>query len=295
MIQSFDGLKPVKASTKTEQKIKAVQNELAFNPTHLNIYVNELQVARGKIWIEYGYQKPVSYFDVDHIRMNEINASIKQVKFIEDTITANVESLQVKERSGFVIKKLITKFRFTPKIMEFDSLLLRTNNSTIGNYYAMVYDNFGNDFQNYISKVVMKSHLVYANVATDDIAYFAPELKNINQKINLSSYYLGTVEDFKATDLSAKYNNSFVKGSFSMKGIPDMRKTQIAFNNVNALTNYNDLRKWIPSLNEVKKFPFEALGDFRFKGDFKGTLYDFVTNGAISTKLGLAETEIRLK
>lgn len=295
LIQSFDGLKPVKASTKKEQKIKAVQNELAFNPTHLNIYVNELQVARGKIWIEYGYQKPVSYFDVDHIRMNEINASIKQVKFIEDTITANVESLQVKERSGFVIKKLITKFRFTPKIMEFDSLLLRTNNSTIGNYYAMVYDNFGNDFQNYISKVVMKSHLVYANVATDDIAYFAPELKNINQKINLSSYFLGTVEDFKATDLSAKYKNSFVKGSFSMKGIPDMRKTQIAFNNVNALTNYNDLRKWIPSLNEVKEFPFEALGDFRFKGDFKGTLYDFVTKGAISTKLGLAETQIRLK
>jgi hypothetical protein len=69
----------------------------------------------------------------------------------------------------------------------------------------------------------------------------------------------------------------------------------IAFKNVSALTNYSDLRKWIPSLNEVKGFPFEALGDFRFKGDFKGTVYDFVTNGAISTKLGLAETQIRLK
>ena len=295
LIKSYDGLKPIKGIIKNERKNKPSPNELYFNPTHLNIYVNELQVTRGKIWIEYGDIKPVSYFDVDHIRMNEINASIKQVKFIEDTITAKVESLQVKERSGFVIKKLITKFRFTPKIMEFDSLLLKTNNSTIGNYYAMLYENFGNDFQNYISKVIMKSHLANANVATDDIAYFAPELKNINQKINISSNFIGTVEDFKANDLSAKYNNSFVKGSFSMKGIPDMRQTQIAFKNVSALTNYSDLRKWIPSLNEVKGFPFEALGDFRFKGDFKGTLYDFVTNGAISTKLGLAETQIRLK
>ena len=295
LIQSFKGLKPVEVTNKNNSKIKAAINELAFNPTHLNIFVNELQVTRGKFWIEYGDKKPVSYFDVDHIRMNEINASIKQVKFSEDTITAKVESLQVKERSGFVIKKLITKFRFTPKIMEFDSLLLKTNNSTIGNYYAMVYENFGNDFQNYISKVVMKSHLANANVATDDIAYFAPELKNINQKINISSNFIGTVEDFKANDLTAKYNNSFVKGSFSMRGIPDMRQTQIAFKNVSALTNYSDLRKWIPSLNEVKGFPFEALGDFRFKGDFKGTVYDFVTNGAISTKLGLAETQIRLK
>ena len=34
----------------------------------------------------------------------------------------------------------------------------------------------------------------------DDIAYFAPALKNINQKINTSFNFIGTVDDFKATN-----------------------------------------------------------------------------------------------
>ncbi len=293
LIQSFKGNKPI---TKNNTLFKKSTNStLEFNPTHLNIHVNELQVSNGKMWIENGYTLPTSYFDGDHIRMQEINTSIYNIHFEQDTITANVKSLKVKERSGFEIKKLVTAFKFTPKIMEFDKLLLKTNNSTIGSYYAMQYKQFSNDFQNYITNVTMKSHLENANVATDDIAYFAPALKDLNQKVNISCHFIGTVDNFNANDLTAGYNNSFVSGSFSMKGIPNMRNTQIAFSGVNAKTNYSDLSRWIVSLKEVKDFPFDALGDLKFKGDFNGTVYDFIAKGAVGTKLGLAETQIRLK
>ena len=305
LIQSFKGLKPLNDSkdkvvndkeAKGKEATDKLQNgDLELNPTHLNIHVNELLVSNGKMWIEYGYKRPVNYFDGEHIRMHDINANIKNVVFKGDTITAKVNSLQVKERSGFEIKKLTTSFKLTPKIMEFDSLLLKTNNSVIGSYYAMQYNHFGKDFSNYINNVVMKSHLVNASVATDDIAYFAPEMKDLNQKVNISSHFLGTVANFSASDLTGRYNNSFVAGNFSMNGIPDMRNTKIEFKSVNAKTNYGDLRSWIKSLDEVKEFPFEALGDLYFKGDFDGTLYDFITKGTISTKMGLAETQIRLK
>jgi len=296
LIQSFAGLKPlIKIKTQNQNHKKPQKNDLELNPSHLEILVSELLVTKGNMWIEYGYKKPLNYFDGDHIRMHDINAVIHKVQFKEDTITAMVNALQVKERSGFEIKKLTTAFKLTPKIMEFDSLLLKTNKSVIGSYYAMEYDQLGLDFSNYISKVVMKATLNNASVASDDIAYFAPALKDLNQKINISCHYIGTVDNFSAQDLSAKYNNSFVSGNFSMKGIPDMRNTQIVFKGVNAKTNYPDLTKWIRNLNEMKDFPFEALGDLYFKGEFNGTLYDFITKGTISTKMGLAETQIRLK
>jgi hypothetical protein len=295
LIQSFKGLQPLALSIVNKKKSKNQNGDLELNPSHLNIQVNELLVFNGSMWIENGYKNPLSYFDGEHIRMHDINANIKNVVLKEDTITAKVNALQVKERSGFEIKKLTTAFKLTPKIMEFDALLLKTNNSILGPYYAMQYDHFGFDFSSYINKVVMKSHLVNASVATDDIAYFAPELKDLHQKINISCHFLGTVANFNASDLTGKYNNSFVDGNFSMKGIPDMLNTQIEFKNVNAKTNYSDLRSWIKSLNEVKEFPFASLGDLYFKGDFDGTLYDFITKGTISTKLGVAETQIRLK
>jgi hypothetical protein len=295
LIQSFKALKPTVSRAAKVSKPTDSKNVMQFNPTHLAITVNEIQVIKGRMLIEYGFNKPYSYFDGEHIRMHDINAKINKVSLIEDTIKANVKSLQVKERSGFEIKKLSTVFKLTPKIMEFDKLNLKTNNSVIGPYFAMQFENFTEDFKNYNHKVVMKSHLVNASVATDDIAYFAPELSNLNQRANITCHFTGTVDHFETKDLAAQYNNSFLTGNFSMKGIPDMRNTQIAFTGVNAKTNYKDLSNWIIDLKDIKDFPFDALGELRFKGEFNGTLYDFVTKGAISTKMGLAETEIRLK
>ena len=273
---------------------KRKKGELYFNNDHIALFVNEIQVTNGKMWIENGYNKPSSYFDSEHIRMKEINASVYNVSYVEDTIKARV-SLSVKEQSGFEIKKLTTKFRMTPTIMEFGNFLLKTNNSIIGNYYAMQYHDMGFDFPEYIKNVTMKAHLVNAKVATDDIAYFAPSLQFLHQKITTNFHFLGTVAQFETKDFSAQYNKSSVKGSFSMTGIPDMRNTQINFTNITANSNYNDLSNWIPSLQTNTELNVNALGEMNFKGEFKGTLYDFITNGLVNTKLGLATTQIRLK
>jgi hypothetical protein len=74
-----------------------------------------------------------------------------------------------------------------------------------------------------------------------------------------------------------------------------MRNTQINFIGVNARTNYKDLSNWIPNLNSVKDLPFDALGQLRFNGEFRGTLYDFNTKGTIGTDLGMADAALRLK
>lgn len=291
LIQNKNGLNPVKTYAKA---IKRKKGELYFNGSHLQIFANEIQVINGKMWIENGFNQPTSYFDGEHIRMKEINASIRRASFIEDTIRAIV-SLRVKERSGFEIKKLSTQFRMTPEIMEFNQFLLKTNNSSIGSYYAMQYKDIAYDFPSYIDKVVMKAHLTNASVAFDDIAYFAPALKNIHQKVNTSFHFLGTVANFETKDFKAFYNNSTLSGKFSMVGIPDMRNTQVKFTNVIANSNYTDISNWIPSLKTTTGFNVNSLGAMNFKGEFNGSLYDFVTKGQINTQLGLANTEVRLK
>jgi hypothetical protein len=291
LIQNKEGLNPIKTVTKN---VKRKKGELYFNNSHLQIFANEIKVINGKMWIENGFSQPISNFDVDHIRMKDINANIRKVSFIEDTIKATV-SLRVKEQSGFEIKKLSTQFRMTPEIMEFNKLLLKTNNSSIGSYYAMQYKDLANDFPSYIDKVTMKAHLVNANVAFDDIAYFAPSLQNIHQKVNTSFHFLGTVANFETKDFTASYNKSTLSGNLSMKGIPDMRNTEVKFTSVVASANYNDISNWIPSLLTKTELNVNSLGAMNFKGEFNGSLYDFVTKGQISTELGVAKTEIRLQ
>jgi len=259
-----------------------------------HISVSEFNILNGKFAYEVGINQPTKQFDQNHINVQAINASLHQIEFKHDSLTANIISLHAKERSGFEIKKLSTHFILTSKSMVFDSLLLKTNNSSIGPYFAMQYNNLNKDFSNFIEKVNLKAHLVNASVASDDIAFFATELNDLHQKIMVSCHFGGTINNFNTKDLVARYQNSFVSGDFSMKGIPNIRKAQIAIKGVYAKTNYKDITKWIHLSNEIKDFPFESLGDFYFKGDFHGTFYDFITNGTVSTKLGIAKTQIRL-
>ncbi len=291
LIQNKKGFAPISAFKKKTYRKKGV---LYFHNENTELFAKNIQIFQGKFWIENGFDKPTPYFDGFHIRMHDLNATINNASFIKDTVKAAVV-LNLKERSGLHIKLLQAAFKMTPEIMELDKLLIKTNKSTLGTYYAMQYKDFVYDFNDYIHKVNMKAHFINANVATDDIAFFAPELNTIHQKINTSFKFNGTVDAMKAFDLSAQYGQSFVKGNFTMNGIPNMRSTQINFSNVFAKTNYTDLLNWIPSLNLIKNLQVNQLGDLLLKGSFKGTLYDFVTNASINSKLGNAETSIRLQ
>ena len=284
------GLAPIGKIKKT----KPPKDAMHFNANGLNIVAKKIEIVQGKIWIEYGFGQPVPHFDSEHIRMQNLNAIIDNANFIADTIKATVK-LSLQERSGFVVKKLATQFRMTPQIMEFAALTLKTNNSSIGNYYAMEYKDFIPDFRAYMGKVNMRGNISKSTVAFDDIAYFAPALKNIDQKITTSFNFNGTVDDYTVEKFSAQYGQSFVKGDFSMHGLPNMKQTLIQVNQFNAKTNIQDLGIWIPEINQLKNLPLDAFGNFYCQGSLSGTIYDFMTKGAIATDIGTAVTSIRLQ
>lgn len=287
--------KPGLASpSKIIKRQKPLKKELYFNPSGLNILAKKIEILQGKIWIEYGFGQPVPYFDEEHIRMQNLNATIDNASFIADTIKASVK-LSLKERSGFVIKKLATQFRMTPQMMEFAALSLKTNHSSIGNYYAMEYQDFNADFRAYLHKVNMRATIAKSIVAFDDIAFFAPALKNMHQKITTGFKFNGTVDDFKVEQLGAQYGQSFLKGAIAMKGLPNSNQTMIQLNQLNAKTNIQDLGSWIPEIKQLKDLPLEAFGNLYFQGNLAGSFYDFITKGSIATDIGTAVTSIRLQ
>lgn len=286
--------KPGLAPIAKKLKPKSSKQLLYFNESNYRMLAKKIEIVQGKIWIEYGYGQPVPYFDSDHIRMNDLNATIENANFIADTVRAKVR-LSVKERSGFVIKKLATKFTMTPQIMELSELDLKTNKSTIGNYYAMAYKELIPDFKEYMRQVTMIARISKSVVSSDDIAFFAPSLINLNQKITTSFNFQGTVDDFKTTNLSAQYGQSFLNGALSMKGLPNMNQTEIVLDKISAKTTIQDLGQWIPDIKQLKQVPLDALGNLYYKGSFVGTVYDFIVKGALSTDIGNAETSIRLQ
>jgi hypothetical protein len=291
-IQSLDH--PLRPDS-LRRKHSSVDTGMYFNPSDISVKVAEIKIKDGHLFIDSDEDKPVSHFDGAHIQLSKLEGSLKNIRFVKDTIRAQV-NISAKDRCGFVLKKLKTDFRFTPQIMELADLDLQTNKSRLTNYYAMKYKDFNKDFGDYINKVVMNARFSNAKVSSDDIAYFAPELRTWKRLAALNGNFTGTVADFSISNLSAKIGaTTHVTGSLSMKGLPYINTTRINFEKGTVQTNYFDLGTFIPALKDISSPNIAALGNIIYRGNFKGTVRNFVTAGSFSTQLGGVTTNISLE
>ncbi len=287
-IQNFDGLRPPKA------KKVSLDTGYRLNPSRMFIQVANLTIRNG-VFIDYANQKsPYSNFDGNHLSFSKINATFKNIFLNNDTLTTNME-LSCKERSGLDVKKLAADYKVNPGIMEFANLDLQTNRSKLGNYYAMKFEHFNKDFADYESKVTMVANFRNSFINSDDIAFFAPDVKTWKRNVAIAGNFKGTVEDFTINQLAAKSNNSSISGTLSMKGLPNINQTIISLNNGIIQTNATDLATFAPAINTFSNPDIAALGNIVFRGNFNGLYNNFKSTGNISTSLGGIYTDLSMK
>lgn len=291
----IQGLDPLRPASIAKRNSIELDTGMYFNPGNLSIHVNNIKISNGKLFLDSDSDIPSTHFDGAHIQMSKLNGTITNFSFVKDTLRANV-SVSVKDRCGLEIKKLKTSFKFTPQIMELSKMDLQTNKSHLTNYYAMQFKDFNKDFNKYDSHVIMDAHFKDAKVSSDDIAFFAPELKDWKKEVMLNGHFVGSVENFTVTNLNAQSGaTSNISGTLSMQGLPDMDKTKIVFSKGTLQTNYYDLGIFIPSLKEVTSPNLAALGTIYYRGNFNGTIYNFITAGTFGTQLGGVITNIGLQ
>ena len=292
---SILNLPPLRPDSLAHHNPATPDTGMYLNAGNVLVKVANLRLSNGGLNIDGNKQTPAAGFDGSHIHLSRLNGTFKHIAFVKDTLRANVD-LTVRDRSGFELKKLKAAFRFTPQIMEFASLDLQTGKSRLGNYYAMKFTDFNRDFGDYITNVTMEARFRDSKVNTEDIAYFAPELKSWNRVAQLSGHFQGTVSHFNVTNLVTKVGaTTTLMGNLSMKGLPDINTTRISWSNGTLLSNQHDLATFVPMLKTVTEPNLAALGTIIYRGNFNGTVRNFTTNGILSSQLGGVKTNISMQ
>ncbi len=280
------------------KKIKTVDtiDTTPFNPDNWKITLKEFIFDDGTFTYNYGFNPATpNVFDPDHIAVNNLNFHFDDALLIGDTITAHINKFKGDERCGFLIKSLTANAKINPTNTKLEQLLLVTNNSTIQDYYEMVYSRFP-DFEDYIESVIMKCNFKNTNIAFKDIGYFAPEINNLTVKNALieKGEGFGTVSNILAKNIKLKVGNSTLDGTLSMKGLPDIEETfiQLYANNLN--TNGKDITSFIPAV-KTNAVAWDGLTSINYKGSYKGYIRDFVTDGTLNTNHGSLYTNIHMK
>ncbi len=280
--------------TEEEEFINDEKN-LRWNPEGWDVSIKKVLLRDGIFSsdVDNG-QEPLPYFDGQHMQFASINADFQNVQFVKDSIKAKIQ-LSTKERSGFLVRKLAADMRMHPEAMEFANLDLRTNKSYLHDFFAMRYSTF-DDMAYFISRVRMEGNFNKSEINSDDIAFFAPELKDWKKQIVASGSVKGTVENLNAKNLMIYAgSDSYVNGDVSISGLPDIKKTYIDFVARDLRTTYPDIVKFAPSIKMITQPRLDKIGFLRFTGNFTGFISDFVSYGTFRTNLGVLTTDLNMK
>ena len=258
----------------------------------LHLKVNQVRLEDGTLEF---LNRPVTasaagYFDDRDIVISNLTGTISDLLVNGDTLTAKVKDIKAKERSGLEVKHISTQFKLHPTMMEFDNLLLLTNNSRLGPYYAMKYESI-DDMGDFINKVRIEARFVNAALQMKDLSYFTSYFDNHPQRLLLNGNALGTVSDFQIRNLSIATGRSVVRGNYSMKGLIDIENTLIAFQSINSQINLEDIKPWAPDFPIYSNRILQKFGTTTFTGDFSGTINKFKTAGSLKTQAGNIVTD----
>ena len=240
--------------------------------------------------------KTVNYNDA-HI-MN-LNAAINNLDTKNFIFKAQINHLNFREKSGFVLKDLTAATTIDTNKIELENLFLQTPNTTLTNYFSMKFKNFAdlNDLQ---SKVLLEGRFKNSKVYAQDIAFFAPQLKKINLIFDITGIIKGRVDNLRAENLVVKTGKAtYVKGDFQIKGLPNIKNTYFDLKFDQVYSNKQDLEYIIAKATGKKTTNLPTIlnkfGNINFSGRFNGFENDFIAYGDFKTKLGRVKSDVNMK
>ena len=275
--------------------IKNDPAHLRWNPAGWDISVDEGTIQNGSFKNDKLTDiHPYDHFDGNHIYFYAINWDFRNVRFKKDTISAQM-NMNTQERSGFVVKKFTARMKFFPEGMEFANMDIQTGNSHLRNFFAMRFDSF-DDLSDFVNKVKMEGNFVAAAIDSDDIGYFAPELKDWKKTIRISGNIKGPVRDLISKNILITAGQSTIlNGDIHLKGLPDIDHTFIEFKSNYFKTTYKDAVTIIPSLKKITQPRIDRIGRLQFQGNFNGYINNFVTSGTVVTDIGTVVSNVNMK
>lgn len=242
--------------------------------------------------------EPLKGINFDDIDVHNFSVIVNDMDVYKHLFKAEIRNLTLKEKSGLNIQNFTANATVDTNQVLVEKLLLKTPNSVIKDYLRMRFKNF-DDMKDFENRVRMEGLFKSSHISSKDIAYFA-DLEKMKFELGIDGRIQGKINDLRAKNLQVTAGQAtFVKGDFSLKGLPDFDKTFMELEFDQVATNKRDLDRIIAGFtgNSKTRAPdiLEKFGNISFTGRFTGLQNNFVAYGSFKTKLGRFDPDINLK
>ncbi len=232
-------------------------------------------------------------FDYYHFHLDGISGLVHNFWQRRDSIRLQADGLAATDRvSRLEIKSLNTNFGFTQQDMFFRNLRAEIGSSLLRDSLGFRYKNL-DDFSDFNHLVEVEASLDSSVILSQDLAYFAPALKDWKETYIASGRVSGTVDNFRWRKMHLRSGKStLLQGSLNMRGLPELDETYVDLRLKPSRVNPSDLEFYT---GKAAAEYLGMLGIFDVSGSFTGFFRDFVTRSTFQTRLGTIDADMQME
>lgn len=276
-----------------EQVTKEASTETASN--NWKFKLDKILVEKLDFQFDDENSAPIaSGIDYKHLHLQNLNLDASQLSYTTENMAANINSFQMKDKSGLEIQNFSTDFKMTPTGISLEKLVIKTPQTEIKNKLVLGFPSLESIGEN-PGEIAINAKLLQTKIAFQDVLLFAPQLAQDNPfKSNPNAILLLN------TELSGKVSNLQIpifqisgigqtNASLSGRivGLPDVEKAYFDLAIKQFQSTSNDVLAFVPPNTIPSNIQLPSI--FNLNGNFKGLVYDFATNLNFASSFGDAK------
>ncbi|MEZ5147513.1 MAG: translocation/assembly module TamB domain-containing protein [Bacteroidales bacterium] len=277
---------------KQEDSTKNAGKPISFTLEHL-------EVTNGHF--KHDDQQEIPEFnqvDFNHTELLNVNFIAENINFENDTLSLQIQQVDLYEKSGFRVDSLSCTFWLGPDMLKADNLLVSTPRNKLDLDLLFTFAGF-RDFSDFVNQVKIDTEIRPSEVNLTEVGYFAPVMYQMDNRLKIMGKIKGTVNNFKARELKFAFGETTqFRGDVQMNGLPNFEETFNHLSITHLKTSAEDVRNFkIPSGSGDIPLPeiLDRFGVVLIEGKFTGFYNDFVSYGSFETKLGNINTDLLLR
>jgi TamB, inner membrane protein subunit of TAM complex len=280
--------------------LNLIQKPKASTPVKSSfLHINQVEISDGRFsLINKSVPPSKTPMDLNNIRLSGINVIIENLNARNDSTSFDIYNLGFKELSGFAVKRMSSNFFMYRQNIFLRDLNLRCDSSIISADHIGILADSTASFKRFTEEVKFDISLRKSLINSNDLKYFLPFSKDINESVWLSGDVTGTISELKGRNLKLTFKNkTYLDCNCDFSGLPDIKNTFIFID----VKDLRSISKDIEQINLPGKgfilLPevLRKLGVVSFSGRFTGFTTDFVTYGKINTNRGIISTDVSLR
>ncbi|HNR06551.1 MAG TPA: translocation/assembly module TamB domain-containing protein [Saprospiraceae bacterium] len=264
----------------------------------LTVKIRELSIRDGR-FDRYDIKPVVSWQAVTN-HLQDISLEVESLSLSQGRLEGTLGKLTALNPQQMGIRNLSAgSIVVDYQTIQLNGLDLQTRDSRLKDSIQLHFKGFEN-FARFEDEVKWKMVLNGSSLSVSELLEWLPSLKknrflqaNSAKKLEMDGLLTGSINDLKGSKVVLKIGNTLsLNGDFDLNNVTIPGESFLSLRLKNLQTDMASLRQLLPANEKLANF--DKLGKLRFRGNFDGSLADFVAYGVLQTDIGSSRMDMRL-